>query len=113
MTLPLAERLFAFAQAEARHGIGRQRKDLFNEAGDVINGLTARAEAAEKERDEYRLVRVVKKERPPIVIEDDIRPEGRTDTYRNAAWMLDYIENHFPQAFDEAEHALAEWDGKP
>ena len=42
--LTLVEKLRAFAMAEARHGIGRQRKDLFNEAAEAL-------EAVEKQRD--------------------------------------------------------------
>ena len=30
----------------------------------------------------------------------------------NQQFMLDYVEEHFPEAFAEAEHALAKWDGK-
>ena len=74
MELTLVERLHAFAQAEARHGIGRQRKDLFNEAATRIEKLEALRD--------------------------------------NQQFLMEWIENHFPQVMDEAEHALAEWDGK-
>lgn len=40
--------------------------------------------------EEYRLVRVVKKERPPIVIEDDIRPEGRPPPRKGKSMSMDH-----------------------
>src|SRR6185295_19041589 len=66
----LPQKLRAWANGEARHGIGRKRAALFNEAADRIERL-------ELLRD-------------------------------NQEFLMEYIEYHFPQAMEAAEHALAE-----
>jgi hypothetical protein len=103
------------ANAEARHGIGRQRRDLFNEAGDVINGLTARAETAEKDRDAFKQSTEHYQGALYAQCQMTEAAEKRVAALEalrdNQQFLLEYIEEHFPQAMDEAEHALAEWDG--
>ena len=50
----IVERLRAFANGEARSGIGRQRWVLFREAADEIERLRASWQASIDERDELR-----------------------------------------------------------
>jgi hypothetical protein len=80
--MDLVVKLKAFAMAEARHGIGRERKDLFNEAADRIEKLEAQ-----------------------LVYERRLLDA--------AATQCSYVEDHYPEVFDESERAVAEHLGLP
>jgi len=113
MELTLVEKLKAFAMAEARHGIGRERKDLFNEAADALAELRLQIEQRDypcSPHCEGYLRERAMKERAEAAEKRVAELEALRD---NQQFLMEWIENHFPQVMDEAEHALAEWDGKP